>query len=138
MAVVLRKAGVLLGGGVVVAIASTTLLLLNQRPSCACGNPAMTLLKATNLAQQAHYREHGKLIAADDVVAEVDAIELLSDESRYRYRFDQLSVEGSAMSISYATTKDANFYPQIGPIKGKARPTYRSYVGAVVADAEAN
>jgi len=138
MARILRNIGLFCGGIGGGAIASIMLLLAKQQPACACANPAASLLGAINRAQQAYYFEHGEWAEAEDAIAAIGRSALLDGSSRYQYRFEQIAVEGSPMMVSYATPKDANFYPRIGLIKGRKRPTYRSYVGAVVVDAESD
>lgn len=119
-------------------------LLATQSPGCACrpdtqGQKVRPLL----LAQQAFYLEYGQFATQQGLeaftapagdIGDANTDELVAnnaDDGSQTYRVERIVEDFGEVAVVYAVPKDAFFYPRVGPIRGRPKPTYHSAVGAV-------
>ncbi|MEL6351854.1 MAG: hypothetical protein AAFR58_08820 [Cyanobacteria bacterium J06627_28] len=131
--------GVAVGAsGSAIAALTVTFLLAHQSPGCACkpdthGQYLNPILRA----QQAFHLESGRL-AKQNTLENWWAISLLEFSRNHHYFVETEpgpeSESVSEIAYAYAIPHDPNFYPKVGPFRGKPEPTYYSVVGAIAYD----
>ncbi|MEL6856302.1 MAG: hypothetical protein AAFO83_14515 [Cyanobacteria bacterium J06607_13] len=123
-------------------------LLATQSPGCACGPDTQgQKVRPILLAQRAFYLEHGQFATQQELEAftapagkmrETNAEGLVrsdANEGPQTYRVERIVEDFGEVAVVHAVPEDAFFYPRVGPIRGRPKPTYHSAVGAVRFDA---